>query len=385
MEQRFFEISKKMSKGGRRKVKLALLEVYQDSTTTNKNGIHWTEENVLNNIGSAIDIPICCEFIDEIKRVPFGHGMTSIDVTENEPLFEDSEGVGHINKAYLEDILIDEQPHRVLMGEGYLYAQRYPQFIEWLDENLSKGRVWSSIEIVGKPENDKVIVYEESEPSKEFRTPKIFDFSATAILSIEAADDSALIIEMNNKIKEDKTMGEETISIIKQTVKDAVSEMNTAKETVDAQINELNQTIASKDSEIAELNTKISELSQQLENSETKVTEANAKIEELNNKCLEHEKEIKKVELNSALEGFSDEEKDYAKAEIESFNADPMSVEINSIVDKIYVEIGKASKQPATRTVSETSSKAEEVDDIFGEVCEINSDVSQSEDINIFE
>lgn len=386
MNQRFFEISKKMSKGGRRKIKMALLEIYSDEKQTNKNGIHWTRENILANIGTAIDMPICAEFPTEDKEMPWGHGMTSIDVTENEPLFEDSEGVGHISKAYIDEISIDGEMHTVLVGEGYLYAQRYPRFMEWLDDNIKLGRIWSSIEIVGKPENNKIIVYEESEPTQEFRTPKEFDFSATAILSIEAADDSALIIEVNNKTKEDKKMDEQTIAMLMQSVKDAVSEMNASKEVVDTQMAELNQVISTKDSEIAELNAKIAELTEQIASYETKIAESNSKITELETACAEHDKEMKKIELNSALSEFSEVEKDYAKAEIESFNADPMSVEINSIITKIYTEIGKNAKAtPVVTPVVESNSKAEDLDDIFAEVVEVNSTTEESADINIFE
>ena len=67
----YFELSKRNSKGGKRKIKMSLLEIHQDEKATNKNGLHWREQYILNNLDSIQEMPICCEFLDEDKSIPY--------------------------------------------------------------------------------------------------------------------------------------------------------------------------------------------------------------------------------------------------------------------------------------------------------------------------
>ena len=72
--------------------------------------------------------------------------------------------------------------------------------------------------------------------------------------------------------------------------------------------------------------------------------------------------------MNTALANFTDEQKEYAKAEIEAFNADPIKSEINSITAKIYEGIGKAtiaSEAEKAKIIAEQNSKKI---DIFADV-----------------
>ena len=378
----YFEISKRNSKGGKRKIKMSLLEIASTNESTNKNGLHWVEKYVNNNIESAIMMPICAEFASEDKSIPLDHGLTSIDSTENEPLFEDSEVVGAIEKAYVTDAEIDGETKRILCGEGYIYQQRYPNFVKWLSENVANGKVLSSIEIMGTPENNNLIIYD-GEVTKEFRTPKEFLFSGSAILSVEAADDSAVILQMNSlnsKESGDKNMDEKTINLICDSVKNAVSETNSKNKEYETRIAELNASIAEKDKQITELNTAVSE-------KDKKILELNSEKEKWVGERDNYEKALgeakakeKLTEFNSALADFTDEQKAFAKDEIEAFKANPTNVEINSITDKIYREISKQALGNAR--VSETNSA---VDDsaILGEV-NLTRKSKGSKEVDIF-
>ena len=62
------EMSKRMSKGGRKRIRMVLLTIHKDGEM-NKNGITWEEQNVLNNLESIKNIPICATFIDEDKTI----------------------------------------------------------------------------------------------------------------------------------------------------------------------------------------------------------------------------------------------------------------------------------------------------------------------------
>lgn len=82
-------------------------------------------------------------------------------------------------------------------------------------------------------------------------------------------------------------------------------------------------------------------------------------------------------ELNAALADYTEDEKKYAETEINAFNEDPASVEINSIIDKINLEIGKATKAAAKAAAEAAAAAAAEQNqkhneethpDIFSEV-----------------
>ena len=358
----YFELSKRNSKGGKRKIKMSLLEIHQDEKATNKNGLHWREQYILNNLDSIQEMPICCEFLDEDKSIPYGHGFTEIDSKENQPLFENSECVGCISKAYPTDVEIDGINKRILCGEGYIYEQRYPKFVEWLSEHLKKGKVLSSIEIMGKPENNNMIIYENNDTNSDYRIPMVFDFSATAILSIEAADDSAVILQMNSLDKtkntdiskqntinesEEQIMDEKMLSQFVDSIKNTITETNSKNAEFEAQVSELNTKLSEKETEVTELNSKVVSETERADKAEKTIEELNEKIASLEAELMVCKQDKKRGELNSAIADFTDDEKAFAQAEIDAFNADPMAVEINSRV---------------TETV-----------DIYGDICEVNS------------
>lgn len=222
------EIGSKKLKGGRRYIKLALLTIHEENET-NYNGIHWEKENVIANLESVKGIPICAQFIDENKEVPLGHGYTEQIIDDNgysQPIFENSEVVGFIEDASIEKMDINGSSKEVLVGEGYLYNQRYPHFVKWVKENADGLK--SSIEITGTEENDNHIVYEEG-ATQEYRVPKDFSFSGTVILGVKEADENAVVLEAaslnynNNKKGEVNKMDEKTISLITDAVKVSVS------------------------------------------------------------------------------------------------------------------------------------------------------------------
>ena len=264
---KILEISKQTSKGGRVPIKIALLKIHEDEKETNKNGLHWKEEYVLNAIDSVKLMPICASFCDETKSTPLDHGLTGEEIDNDgvrEPLFENSETVGCFESANIEDVNVNGNDIRALVANGFLYNQRYPNFVKWVRQNKALGNVDSSIEIMGLETNDNKIIYEEAEPKDEFRTPKEFVFSGTSILSVSPADDNAIVLEVAQKQenKEDKTLDEKEL---KELIQSTISETNSKNEELLAKITELNSTISEKDSVIAEKEEKIVELNATVE------------------------------------------------------------------------------------------------------------------------
>lgn len=394
---KILEISKQASKGGRVPIKIALLKIHEDEKETNKNGLHWKEEYVLNAIDSVKLMPICVSFCDETKSTPLDHGLTGEEIDNDgvrEPLFENSETVGCFESANIEDVNINGNDIRALVANGFLYNQRYPNFVKWVRQNKALGNVDSSIEIMGLETNDNKIVYEESEPKDEFRTPKEFVFSGTSILSVSPADDNAIVLEVaqKQKNKEDKTLDEKEL---KELIQSTISETNSKNEELLAKITELNSTISEKDSVIAEKEEKIVELNATVEQVQKAIDDLKKEHETYwaEREALEKELGALKAkarigELNAAIEGFSDEEKKYAESEINSFNEKPLEGNIDAIVDKIYAGIGQASKKASDEARvaeqnSEKENKDNEVIDIFSEMCSETQDDNE-EDVNIF-
>lgn len=379
------EISKKANKSGRVPIKIALLKIHEDAEETNLNGLHWDETYVTNAIESLKMMPICAEFCTEEKDVPMGHGLTGSEINDkgfDEPIFENSEAVGVIENGAIETVNIGGEEIKALCGSGYLFNQRYPKFVKWVRTNHALGNVDTSIEIVGLESNANKIVYLEDEPKEEFRTPCEFSFSGTAILSVTPSDSNAIVLEIaQKKEQEENKMNEKEM---RELIVSTITETNSKNDELSTTIAELNATIAERDNTIVELNATIEQVQKALDDlrreQETYWAERNALEKELG----ELKAKARLGELNSAIENFTDEEKAYAEVEINSFNEDPMSGDVDAIVNKIYAGIGTAAKKAeADAKVAEQNSVNNDADlDIFSEINSVEDD--SNADINIF-
>lgn len=400
------EISKRSNKNGRVPIKVALLKIHNDAEDTNKNGLHWKKEYVEVAMESAIGMPFCAEFVDETKEVPLGHGLTGQIVNSDglpEPIFENSEVVGTCNKVSIETVKDAEgNDIEVLVGSGFLYAQRYPNFVKWVRKNYALDEVCTSIEIMGTPENDNKIVFEEEEPGEDFRTPMKYVFSGSAILSVSPADAEAIVLEVAEKKqnKEDKETMEFNMDEIKSTIHSTISELNDKSQAYETQIAELNSTIEAKDSELAEKDAKISELNASVEQIQATLDKLNEDQKTYwdERRILEEELAKAKVteklgELDATLGEFNEDEKAVAKEDIDKLTSEinaatkkedleNVTSEINSIKSKICMNIVESQKKAeADAKIAEQNSVNDDVEDIFSEVCSISV---EDEDVNIF-
>lgn len=408
MLNNILEISQRSNKNGRVPIKIALLKIHDDPKETNKNGIHWKKEYVLNAIDSVKGMPLCCEFVSEDKSCPLGHGLTGEVIDSNgvhEPVFENSDVVGTFEKAEIETIKdINGNEIEALCGYGYLYYQRYPKLVDWVRKGFATGEVSTSIEIMGLKENDNKIIYEDGY-NENMRSPMIYCFSGCALLSIAPSDDDAVVLEISQRKitnKEEKKNMEFDKKEFEAVIKSALSEINSEKK--------------SHDEEVSELNEKISELNSKVEEKDAKISELNASVEQLQEtlKKMESdrdtywaereilEREIAKAkvaeklaELDSSLSEFNAEEKEIAKEDIEelkkNINAcqkkeelNNVTSEINSIKSKICMEIVARQKQAESEArISEQNSEEVKIEDIFSEVCS-EKYVDDDEEVNIF-
>ena len=389
-----YEISSENRIAGRRPIKVVLHEIFPDNTRWQENGISWKEEYVRANLHSVVGMSIVAAFLTEDRDVPYDHGMTEVREEDRLPLFEDATMVGHFDKAYIGDVEIEGVTKRCLIAEGTLDEMRYPKFVAWLREHMAESTVKGSVEIVGKPEHDGYIIYSDGWKD-EGRVPQDYDYSGYAILSVKPADEAAIVMELNNKKtdKEDETMDEKTKNELMAAVASAVSEVNSKWEeywakvdALQADISQLKADIAQKEADIKQLQADYDKEYAAKEAAELGLTEANAakeaaeaSLNEANAKIAEMENAAAVAELNAALAPYTEEQRAVAQEEIDAFNANPGSVEINSIIGKICTAMVEAARESK---VIETNS-ANQID-VFGMMDDAGDQDDGSADVNVF-
>lgn len=389
---KIIELSSKQSKNGRRKFKAVLHRIFPDDcivdgvgTQYNENGITWIKEYCDNALPSIEGMSLRVEFLDEERTEICGHGET--EIVDGLQLFENATVIGTFKKGYIDELEINGEKQLVCIAEGEIDEACYKSFVEKLEEDLADGNApYGSVEIYKTSDNESIIYkygYQDYG-----RVPEKFIYSGFALLGVKPADNSAKLLELNSKNKEEQNdMDEKMLQGFVSDIKQVISETNSKNEELGKTIAELNEAITDKDKTIAELNASSEELKVALEKAQNDYQELWKKEDELYNEIKELKAQLAEAqakervgEMNSAIADFSDEEKEYAKAEIDAFTADPINCEINSVVTKIWEGIGKKAKENA-KVVAEQNASNKEVDDIFAEVSEINS---ADEDDSIF-
>lgn len=384
------------NQNGRRHFRLILHEIYPDScidesngvgTIYNENGLTWIREYCEAALPSIKGMSLKCEFLDDERTSLYGHGVT--DVKGSLPTFEDATMVGYFERGYIEDIETEEGKKTVCIGEGIIDGLCYSNFTEKLDQDIKDGNApFGSVEILKTGDNPSIIY---KYGYKDFgRIPMVYEYSGYALLGVRPADQTAKILELNNSNKEDSTMNENEVRAI---VTQTITELNSSAEEIakikaqcENELSELNTIIAENERCKEELNARISELESQIaalnEANEKLTADKETAINEVNQlkQQLETAQGEKKVtELNAAISRFTDEQKDYAKDEIEAFKANPLTSEINSVVQVIEAGIGR-NYLDQVKALSEQDDNT--VDDIFVEINQ-KSD-SENDDVDIF-
>lgn len=390
-----FELSTKKYKNGRRPFTAILYElqppecVVEDvGTKYNKNGITFLEEYCAEQLDSIKDMSVTVEFIDEDRTQICGHGMTGTQ--DGMPTFDNATVVGHFTEGFITDIEVNEETKRVVAGKGYLDEMRYHAFVENLETELNNGNsIEGSVEIY-KSEGNEAIVYKKGYLEKG-RIPTQFIHSGWSMV-LNPADTTSTLVELNTKNnKEDKKIMEFDMNEVKAVIQSTITELNSKETEFNNKVAELNQSIAEKDATISEQNEKIVELNATIEQVQKALDDLKKEHETywVERDALEKELGALKAkarigELNSAIEGFSEDEKKFAESEINAFNENPMDGNVDAIVNKIFAGIGQASKKATeeARVAEQNSAKDATVEDIFSEMC--TETHVEDEDLDIF-
>lgn len=396
-----FSESKKKGQNGRRKFRAILYKIFPDNcidevnevgTEYNSNGITWIREYCEKALPSIKGMFLRVEFLDDERTELCGHGMT--DTIDGVPIFENATTIGTFTNGYIKEITDDNGENIIAcIGEGEIDSSCYHNFCEKLDADIENGIYpQGSIEIMRTEEN-KGIVYKYG--YKDFgRIPTEFIHSGYALIGVTPSDNSAKLIELNENNEKEEETKHMTESEINALVKQIVSEYTNQESAIsqcqadcESKISEANAAVETITNEKNELTGSVEQLKDALEKVQADYEELDKKYHELWEEREALEKALAEAqakerigEMNAAISQFSAEEVAYAQAEIDAFNENPMTSEINSIVDKIYAEIGKQKKADEASIASEQNSAAVEVEDIFSAV----ESGGVAEDDNIF-
>lgn len=367
-QTRIFELSETQARGGKRPIKLIMHRIMDTPDDYQDNGISWKEEYVREALKRIAPAEIVVDYLDKGMTADeteiSGHGLigqgTDYD-GKPMPMFSvTSEVVGSITGGEITTVELNGVPTKVLMADGVLFEHRCPGLVDYLKQHVPEGNVMGSVEIVGTPENNNVIVYEDGY-KEHGRVPMQYEYSGYAILSgaVPPADEAAHVLEINNK--EDGSMDETKLRGFVDEIKTELHAVLDDKANLTNELNSLNENVAAKEAELNQANEKVTSLEAEVNQLKEEATAKDAKIAELEEKVNEYEKKARVAELESALADYSESEQAYAKDEIEAFKADPMNCEINSVVNKICVGI------VADRKNKEHNDKHEDLD-IFSAV-----------------
>ena len=344
---KIIELSSKESKDGKRKIKMILHEIYKDKSQYNKNGITWIEEYCKKNLDSIKGTSITCEFINDERTEILGHGETGIE--DGIPIFENATMIGVLERGYIDDIKVDGETKRALIGEGYIDAMRYKNFVDVLEEKIKANEtIFGSVEIIGLKENGNRIKYLNGY-QEIGRIPTEYRYSGFAVLGVMPSDETARLIEINNR------KGIDTMEKLEKIFEKFEEKFY--------KTDEYKQELEKKQKENEDLKAQNKFLADKLKENDRLKEE----LDKLKSSTL-------KEQLNAALADFSDKEKEVAKESIEKFSADPINSNesIQDIVDTILVAIGKEVCELKKKKVSEQNSYKYEDIDILEEVFEIN-------------
>lgn len=380
-----FELSSKKYKNGRRPFVAALYELQPPEcvvddvgTKFNKNGITFLEEYASKQLDSIKDMSVTVAFLDEERTLISDHGDTGTE--DGLPVFENSTAVGHFTRGYIDDVEIDGELKRCVVGEGLLDEMRYKPFIETLEAELSNGKsVNGSIEIYRSEGNDGIVYKKGWLP--EGRIPTEYVHSGWAMV-LNPADVNSTLLELNSKKQnkeEKKIMFDE--KEMREIIVSTITETNSKNEELANKIQELDNAIKEKDDKIAELIKNADDKKDEDKNKDDKIQELNDKVAELESKLNDCKKAEQNSKLDKALEVFSEEEQKFAESEINSFRKDPLNSDVEAIVGKIYSGIGQAAKEAAKKVAEQNSANNDSELDIFSEVNSVEDD---NDDVSIF-
>ena len=166
-----------------------------------------SKEDILNKVTSISSestneqYPSAKAVYDELNNKvdkEVGKGLSTNDFTNaDKNKLDDIESGAEVN--VIDDIKVDGETKRALIGEGYIDAMRYKNFVDVLEEKIKANEtIFGSVEIIGLKENGNRIKYLNGY-QEIGRIPTEYRYSGFAVLGVMPSDETARLIEINNR------------------------------------------------------------------------------------------------------------------------------------------------------------------------------------------
>ena len=374
----FFELGSKAS-NGRRNIRFVAHEIYS-AGEWNENGITWLEPHVLANIDTAACMSITAALVD--GEIPLDHGFTG-NSDDGMPEFEYASVVGWTRGAAVESLVVGGREIRALVCEGCIDEMRFPRFVAWLEAQAAQGPVRGSVEICARERGGR-IAYEGGYREKG-RVPSEYAYSGYSIITVRPADASAIMIELNNTNKTINDKGDQEANMDEKFEKELVARLDELGAAVaglsagavappatdrDAELEAARAELEAARAENAGLKGSLEAAAKERDEAGAALVAAKERVTGLEAEMAKREAEARVAELESALKGFSEKEKEAAKDMIERFSADPAGcgIEAGAIVDRIKaarldrIEAGRGGEQ------NSLAGRGPDLESIFGPV-----------------
>jgi vacuolar-type H+-ATPase subunit I/STV1 len=250
------------------------------------------------------------------------------------------------------------------MAVGYVNQQRYPEFVKWLEDKQSISQsVYGSVEFVGTKENGEIIY--DCGWKEKGRIPMEYVYSGYVFLTVKPSDNAARLIEINEHQEQEGEKG--------MTIEELCAKLDAFVARYDEE-NACKKQVETNEAKIVELNATIEQLQAAIDSNKKEVESKYEEVDALYKERDMLREELAKLkmaarigEMNAALSAYSDEEKALVADDIAAFNADPMKVEINSVVQKLEAA---AYRKMREKNIAETNARKDsfDVEDIFAAV-----------------
>lgn len=385
-----------------------VLTIHNSTSEYQGNNLCWLEENIINNIESAQSMPLVAQFLDNnTKDEPLGHGY--VTRRNGETVIIDSEQIGSVVKAEIKDVEVDGNIIKALVATAYINEIRYPYLCQWVRANMFEGKsISTSVEIFSKKGNDSIIsdIISNSD-GEEIQVPKEFDFGGSAILTVEPADENAIVLEILNSknlidkhIKEVEQMEELQLQLnaanekiveleAKLDLSEKVEECTGEDECKCAKCKEA-ELEASKEKcnnleqSVSELEIKVNSLEEEktsLEEVKTSLQEANDKLSEYKE---EKEKEILIKDFEESISEYDDTLISEIKDEIADFKAEPTAEKSESIINSLNSRFVKKAKEDNILNSKKTDDEKVKINSLFVEINNVEENKDDKKELKIW-
>lgn len=386
-----------------------VLTIHNSTSEYQGNNLCWLEENIINNLESAQSMPLVAQFLDNnTKDEPLGHGY--VTRRNGKTVIIDSEQIGSVVKAEIRDVEVDGNIIKALVATAYINEIRYPYLCQWVRANMFEGKsISTSVEIFSKKGKDSIVsdIITNSD-GEEIQVPKEFDFGGSAILTVEPADENAIVLEILNSknlidkhIKEVEQMEELQLQLnaANEKIAELEKKLNSAEvkeeectgeagctcaKCKEAELEASKEKCNSLEQSISELEVKINSLEEEKNNLEAEKTSLQEANEELSEYKEEKEKEILIEDFEKSISEYDETLIAEVKDEIVDFKTEPTAEKSESIINSLNSRFVKKAKEDNILNSKKADGEKIKINSLFVEINNVEENKEDKKELKIW-